>query len=227
MANWTLEQELVGFVGGSCPLEEAVQTLGMLKEPLAQLRTVTDWRRGGAETFTYCFEALSKARNCKKFILKAYVPTIGTRTPDEYLLLILQRGNELASVGVSVPHCYGSGKGTALFDFIEHDAFDYLQRISPSATSSAPHELLVDLLRTAALLTKNGFWSASLLKDLRTDGQRVYLVDLGWDLGRRTRESITEQQLAEMRRWLLDAGVSPLAITRAVSAADRRFGILG
>lgn len=179
MAVWTLESELV-HVSGAANLTEALLQLGLLRHRREDflLSVVRNWFRSGSETYLLQF-AFRSAGASKDLIVKACIPPIGPRMPQQVLESWIVRRQLLAGCGVATPTLYGWGNGALVEDFVPLTAREYLVE-----RPDRIRHMLTSACRIVAALLHCGFCPvSSAFDDLRTDSNELFFVDFGSDLG--------------------------------------------
>ena len=155
-------------------LEEGLVRAGVISaaERLTTFVDVTAWHQGGAETFVGD-SYLSTDRGGSHHIIGKALFSFGS-TPERMLGSWLGRRETLRRVGVRVPILYSAFAGTLYEEYVEAELFEHF---------FCSDALAVDVARTAALIDWAGFESLAFLDDLRTQEERAYYVDFGFDLG--------------------------------------------
>ena len=176
MQAWSIERELMNLVGEES-LEAALLRLGLLKEDSTDVVIEGDreWRRGGAETYIYRFQLVSKT-GVRHLIMKAAVPFSLAQPLEEVVAGWLARRHLLKAEGVAVPQLFCSGKGLILEELIHATLVDEL-RYKPK------QDLVDQVVSYAGILSKLRFSPVEAFDDLRTDGRSVFVIDFGQDLG--------------------------------------------
>lgn len=179
---WTIERELC-LLGDADSVGGALVSLGLASlVPVHRIVTVHDWWPAGAETYCYVFTLVGEQAE-RTLILKSFVPTPGTYSVAEALATSLDRSRQLSTCGVRAPAVYGAKNGTALFDYIEHSLVDFLG--NRTTTSPLRRELISKALKIIESVHCAGYRPVDIVRDLRTNGREVFMVDFGWDLGAR------------------------------------------
>ena len=209
--SWTLEKELRGLVDASTT-GEALCRLGLASDPddPPRLEEIHPWRRGGAETYLYRFKVIGAAQE-HDVLLKAVTAFSTTRTLRELVDEWVCRRHLLASGGVRMPKFYFSGRGLLVEQYVEEKLAHRLRRRPANSV-----ELTDQVFALAGIMDRLGFSPVSAFNRLRTDGESVYIVDFGQDLGppgvRRRRQ---KGLLSEAKHWLTSVGNQIVDPTRA------------
>jgi len=209
--SWTLEKELCGLVDASTTAE-ALWRLGLASDPddPPRLEETHGWRRGGAETYLYRFKVIGAAQE-HDVLLKAVTAFSTARTLSELAEEWVCRRRLLAAGGVCTPKCYFSGRALLLEQYVEEKLAPCLRRQPANSM-----ELTDQVFALAAVMDRLGFAPLSAFNRLRTDGESVYIVDFGQDLGppgvkRRRGKGL----LSEAKNWLTSVGNQVVDPTRA------------
>jgi hypothetical protein len=196
--TWTLEGELCKLARVS-NIDEALLSLSLISQEDAwfKLSTLQDWRRGGAETFTYMFEIRTE-RQAKRYVMKACV-VFGAGPLDVVVGEWVRRRRLLHGLGVVTPRLYVAASAVLIEDFVPLSIHEALQ----TARSEDRAKLLYALGHTAAVLHKAGFEPLSM-HDCRSDGTNVVLVDFGEDLGSESGQNppFGEDRHTELPTWI-------------------------
>jgi hypothetical protein len=158
-------------------VNESLVKMGLISkvdEPFS-IVTISDWRRGGAETYCYTLDIVGSSTT--RLILKACVVMAYGRSIDSVIDEWQNRRILLESQGVAVPAVYGYGNGVILEEFISYDIEDVIK------TSRKPEKLALELGRIAAVFIRLGFRPNQVFLDFRSRGSDVVIVDFGEDLG--------------------------------------------
>lgn len=98
---------------------------------------------------------------------------------SESIVVTQRRSSDLATAGIRSPTCFGVANGTAWYEYIPYSIQEGLAK--------ADAEGRLELGRLARELVRRvfaaGYEPRDLIRDLRTDGIDVYMIDFGWDLG--------------------------------------------
>jgi hypothetical protein len=177
-SEWSLEGELCDMAGES-KLESAVKELGLLPRSiqLSELRPSGPWRRGGNETYIYCFTAVGSGGWRRSLVLKAVVAFSPGASVGSIADQWVKRRELLAKERVNVPRLYAVRRATILEDYVPHLVSSALTR--PRLRGP----LLMGLIEYAAALARLRFRPMAPFSDLRTFGRTVVPVDFGEDLG--------------------------------------------
>jgi hypothetical protein len=203
---WTLEKELCGLAKTRSP-HEALWRLGIISDPVSEavFEEMQGWTREGAETFTYRFRVLSPGPP-KDVLLKAIVAFSTARSLTEISHEWVLRRQLLEQGGIRTPTLYRAQGAVLVEQFIPHKLSEFLRH------GPLPQKGLVDqVIQFAATLESCGFCPVAPFHGLRTDGENVFAVDFGQDLGP---PAVTAKHdgrlLKESIRWLNDnRGNSP------------------
>ncbi|MDO8604879.1 MAG: hypothetical protein Q7K40_05820 [bacterium] len=177
--EWSIEEELLKLTN-SRTVNEAISVLNLI--PVGHdnitVKTYGDWKRGGAETYIFPFCIVSSSGFCRELILKAVVAYSPSRTLDDLLNDRLSRRHLLNDAGVFTPTLFFAGQGVILEQFVQHSLAEQLQK------SEINNDKLIDqVFYYAGVLAKYKFSPTDAFSDLRTDGQNVFAIDFGEDLG--------------------------------------------
>ena len=167
----------------SSRIGSALALIGILGpcDLLISYQDISPWHRGGAETFISEFEvsfctALGELRAIR--IVAKAIAAWG-RVPDLVARDWKLRQDYLQDGGINIPTYYGYWQGIFLQMYIPFSFVDYFHGLEPHSREIWCRKLL-DL---AAKIDRLGFQPIALVEDLRTDGTKLYVVDLGEDLG--------------------------------------------
>jgi hypothetical protein len=209
--SWTLEKELCGLVNATST-GEALWRLGLAEHPENPplLEETHGWRRAGAETYIYRFKVIS-AERAHDVLLKAVTAFSTSRTLGELSNEWVCRRRLLAEAGVCTPTLYFAGRAILVEQYVGEKLASWLRR-KPSNSI----QLTDQVFRLAAVMDRHGFLPVCAFNGLRTDGDRVYVVDFGQDLGppgvRRRR---SKGLLPEAKCWLTSVGHQAVDLRRA------------
>ena len=175
---WSLEKELCGLAK-TRSVHEALWRLGIISDPVSEavIEEVQGWTRDGAETFTYRFRVLSPAP-VKDVLLKAIVAFSTARSLTEISQEWVARRQLLELGGIRTPTLYRAQGALLVEQFIPHKLSEFLRR-GPLATKG----LIDQVIQFAATLERCGFCPVAAFHGLRTDGENVFAVDFGQDVG--------------------------------------------
>jgi hypothetical protein len=198
--GWTLEGELCRLANAP-DVAIAFANLGFAAggQKLPRLRTVMDWHRSGAETYSYVFAILHNSNIERRYRFKACVSLGSYTTVEDILQLWILRRSLLAAEGVSVPKLIAIGSGLILEEEIPHHVSKVLQSVSSE-------KVLAQLLNIAAAIARLRFLPVNGLADIRSRGNDAVYVDFGSDLGASNRISsspdiIFRQLIEQIERW--------------------------
>ena len=198
--GWSLEGELCRLANAP-DVAIAFAKLGFAADgqKLPRLRTVMDWHRSGAETYSYIFAILHSSNIERRYRLKACVSFGSNSTVEGILQLWILRRSVLAAEGVSVPKLIASGWGLILEEEIPLHVSKALQSVSSE-------KVLAQLLNIAAAIARLRFLPVNGLADIRSRGNDAVYVDFGSDLGAPNRISsspdiIFRQLIEQVGGW--------------------------
>jgi hypothetical protein len=198
--GWSLEEELCQLARAP-DLAVAFAKLGFAVDgqKLPRIRTVMDWHRSGAETYSYIFAILPSSNIERRYRLKACVSFGSNTTVEGILQLWILRRSVLAAEGVTVPKLIASGSGVILEEEIPLHVSKALQSVSSET-------VLAQLLNIAAAIARLRFLPVDGLADVRSRGNDAVYVDFGSDLGAPNRVSsspdiIFRQLIEQIERW--------------------------
>ena len=176
--NWTIEKELLKLSGQS-HIDRAVVSLGLLPEGqrLRQIEGTSSWIARGSETYVYPFSIVCKSGDRRELILKAVATFCPASSLESKLRDWVFRRGVLSAGGIFVPQLFFYGHGVILEEFISCALGDVLCQDQSHDT------LLSELFYYAGTLLRLGFRPIEAFADLRTDGNHIYVVDFGEDLG--------------------------------------------
>jgi len=202
--SWTLEKELCGLVDASST-GEALWRLGLAESPAVApvLEEQHGWRRGGAETFVYHFKVIGSDA-AHDVVLKAVTAFSLTRTLNQLSNEWLKRRRLLAEAGINTPTLYHAGRALLVEQHVGTKLATWLLGEPDNG-----HHLADQVMHIAAVMDRHGFAPINPFGGLRTDGEKVYVVDFGQDLGPPgVRQRRGKPLLNEAKRWLATAGQS-------------------
>lgn len=162
-------------------IENALQQIGIIEtdETLVSYTDISEWHRGGAETYISDFKVLLKTdlyERREHIIAKAIVKW-GT-TAELTVIEWLNRVRRLNAFGVNTPHVW-HWNGVLFQQFIRFSLTDYIHAVN----DQEKHRLCRQLLRIAEQVDRAGFSPTNIIDDIRTDGTELFVVDVGEDLG--------------------------------------------
>jgi hypothetical protein len=176
--NWSIEKELLKLSGES-RIDQAVVSLGLVPEGqhLGQIEGTSSWISSGSETYLYHFAIVYNSGDRRELILKAVTTFCPASSLESKLKEWIFRRGILSERGIFVPQLFFSGHGVILEEFIPRALGDVL------CQAESHDKLLSELFYYAGTLLRLGFSPIEAFADLRTDGNHVYVVDFGEDLG--------------------------------------------
>lgn len=195
---WTLEKELCGLAK-TRSAHEALWRLGIIGEPVPEpvFEEVQAWTRDGAETFTYRFRVLSPGP-AKDVLLKAIVAFSTARSLTEISHEWVFRRQLLERSGIHTSQLYHAQGALLVEQFIPDKLSEFLRR-----GPQVPKSLIDQVIQFAATLESCGFCPVAPFHGLRTDGENVFAVDFGQDLGPPAMTAKRDGRLLrEAIRWL-------------------------
>src|ERR1700733_6741366 len=209
--TWKIEDEILKL-SGKDRISDALMALRMVSSSTAevQVRTTSEWQRGGAETYFVPFVLETHSRLLGAYILKAMTAATPGTPPETQLRNWTTRRGLVESAGASVPRLYAASNGVLLEDYIAHDlvAFRKDQR--------SPHVIDDSVIAMSESVWAAGFKPTSWLHNMRTDGRLVYWVDFGEDLGDSTgRDPGLDYRPALYSEWRRLIGEPPYQILSA------------
>jgi hypothetical protein len=163
-------------------LQSALQCVGVLPldEKLASYEDVSNWRRGGAETYVSDFRvAISSDSGLRNLHVIAKAIVKWATPPERVLQVWLHRQRRLEEFGATVAQIFGSAAGIIYQKFIPFAFADWFRSVDPSSRG----QWMYRLKELAARVDAAGFAPVEFVNNLRTDGVRLFIVDVGADLG--------------------------------------------
>lgn len=160
-------------------LQEALRRVSVLYEYeiLVSFQELSPWHRSGSESYlaSAAIEVVPPTGGieCRSFVAKAIVswtPDISRRVEQ-----LCNRYHTLESLGVHIPILYSADRGV-IYQGLIPCALTY-----DAMVKSPP--LLAEFSEIAATLDFLGAHPTNFVRDLMTDHQHVYYVDVGEDLG--------------------------------------------
>ena len=149
---------------------------------LISVRTVQGWQRLGAECYvikvSVQLNAPSGTAKSLHIVGKAYVGFGLGLDPAHRIRIWGQRLVDLNNAGVPVPCIYGLSGGVLLQECIPDALTESVEQ-----DRVAPDIIAAQLLDLAQRFDGLGVRPTCILRDLRCRGSRVYVVDVGEDLG--------------------------------------------
>lgn len=209
--SWTLEKELCGLVKERS-INGALWKLGLTDDPeeAAALEETHGWRQGGAETYIYRFKVTGPHKE-HDVLLKAVTAFSLSRSLNQIVKEWGRRRQLLAEAGVRTPTLYFAGRALLVEQYVGEKLSHWLQR---NANNTA--HLTDQVFRLAAVMDRHGFSPLCAFKGLRTDGENVYMVDFGQDLGPPgVRRQRGKRLLHEAKQWLASVGNQEIDAVRA------------
>jgi hypothetical protein len=210
--SWTLEKELCGLVDASST-GEALWRLGLSEHPENpfRLEETHGWRRGGAETYVYRFKVLG-AEQAHDVLLKAVTGFSMSRTIGELAGEWVDRRRLLTEAGICTPTLYFAGRALLVEQYVGEKLVSWLRR-KPSNSI----ELTDQVFRLAGVMDRHGFLPISAFNGLRTDGENVFVVDFGQNLGPPGVGRRSKRLLPEAKRWLTNVCKQSIDSRRAAA----------
>lgn len=194
MPEWTIECELLSLTKAATRAE-ALEKLGIPfpSTGSVHIQTDRDWYQGGAETWVYVFSLVIGEKPLRKFILKACAPNFAPRPVAEICDDWFRTRQILTDAGITAPYVVARKGPLWLEEFIESDLKEAMT--DPSTRPS----LARSIGTTAGSLFRCGYVARSY-HDWRTDGDDVFLVDFGSDLGKIGAGMDSKMVLAQLHR---------------------------
>lgn len=208
---WSLQKELCGLAK-TRSVDEALKRLGLIEAPCpkAILEEVHGWTRSGAETFTYAFR-LVQPDGAQDLLLKAIVAFSLSRSLGELSNEWMRRRRLLEAEGIKTPTLHFAGKALLVEQFIPTKLSSHLKRCG-----GASKRLVDQVLQLAAVLERHEFCPISPFNGLRTDGDDVFVVNFGQDLGPPACAKRHDGRLLkEAIRWIEEMSGRPVDRRRA------------
>jgi hypothetical protein len=207
-------EELLSLASPESPPEEAValglRDIGILAphEALVSYVDESPWERGGAETYICRFSlrlSTSKTQQEHRSIIAKAIVSLGS-PPDLVAAEWLRRREVLNESSVVTPRHFGYWKGVLFQEYIPHRFVDFFQLLAVDDRTS----WIGKLYQLADGVDSAGFRPLAIIGDLRTDGNHIYLVDFGQDLG--AARTNTGSQLCRqlISTWLQRTCCAPL-----------------
>lgn len=179
----TIVQDAGGTTGNTCDrLERALKSLNIVSphEQLITYKDIEAWRQGGAETYVAVGEIVAQAdevSNTRRFIAKA-VTTFPTR-PERAMAIWEKRINLLTRLGVPMPFLYSTRQGVLYQEFLPQS----LDGAWANADARQREAWSIELGAMAGVLDACGFQPIAFEHDLRIKNNKLFLVDVGSDIG--------------------------------------------
>lgn len=188
-------------------LEKGLRIANVLRnsEQLVSYQDRFAWRLGGSETYVSQFDVVvSEAGNYayKRLIAKA---AVRFGEPSEYTIRQwLRRQARLNDFSVATARCYGHRWGILFQELISHSFTSWFLKQSEITQRRFSHLLTT----TAQRIERAGFAPVGLIRDLRTDGSKLFVIDFGEDLGEYTHGRHFPSATREVARWRRQMGLS-------------------
>ena len=199
--NCSLGTELAKKHSG---LEAALKAINVLRpdEKLTGFEEIYDWQRGGAETYVTAarYTASSSIGQREGGIISKAVLAFGPIS--ERISDMMKRRGILESAGVQTPAVYSTADGCIVEEYIEKSIGEAVKKGNPDET------LLSGIVDVAVKLDKAGFRTTNFIQDLRTDGEKVFYTDWGFDLGEPSPEP-SQTALLRLRKFARDIKIDP------------------
>lgn len=175
IGGWRGTGAALDFVEAGC------LTMALIDESfsLTDAYELYPWTQGGGESYVTAarlvFEDGSSGARDIRIIGKAYA---GFSDPARQVSAWDRRACALAAASVPVVHSWGCRDGIWFSEYVAFELVAFLRK-----HGNAPGWLLADLLSIARGLDRLGVRPTRLLADIRTDGFRAVLTDMGEDIG--------------------------------------------
>lgn len=167
-------------------------------EALIAYKDITAWHRGGAETFVSDFIISIgpfSNQSTRHIIAKAIVAICDVTTIDRIWKGRMER---LREFGVETPKVFSFWDGMIFQEYISYD----FQEFFHSSCTDDRQSLKEDLLNLARRVDNAGFFVTGFVQNIRTDGRKLYLVDVGEDLGHFSNSQTGHTAFKNVQRWL-------------------------
>lgn len=191
LTNCDLAKELAA-IGNDCSsdhehrVEAGCRALGLLGEgeSASNVVEVYPWRRGGAESYVCAGEIVIRRTNMTVYqrtvVAKAYAGFGLGASIERKIEEWEQRAEALSRAGCDTCTVYGKYRGALFVEYLPWSVPEYL---GLDLDSSYPERLVTHISTLAERLDTLRARPVSVLPDLRTDGNRIAIVDFGEDLG--------------------------------------------
>jgi hypothetical protein len=221
MTEWTLESELRRLAHVD-DVESALKALNVARfsDAVTLIRPRGQWERRGAETYAYEFDVELNSTTIVPLILKAFVGMPSGVSLEDTVASMMERREDLSSRGVPTPTLYYWGQGVWLEQRLPLTLSDYFAREGGGGV--ARQQLCVDVFLIALAVEAGGYLPITIFGDLMTDGQRVFMVDFGEDLGPPHVGRQDGVQVSLASRWLAELDVLGLEDDRTTALARAR-----
>lgn len=182
--SWPAVEEMCKIAGADS-IVPALKTMKLMtdKDTLDDVTCVNPkWERGGGESYILpCRITTTDHKGVpqeKVLMLKACIKMATPDDPERPSRQLLERRQDLGSLGIKTPTLYGYRNAGFLEDFIEQDIRDGL------ADDGNREAILEGAARTYGTLARGGYAPLHrFLTDLRWDGENLVCIDFGDDLG--------------------------------------------
>ncbi|MCX5708146.1 MAG: hypothetical protein NTY14_04110, partial [Candidatus Omnitrophica bacterium] len=172
-----------GFEKSGLSLEQGLRGLKIIRENerLLLSEEVFDWRRGGAETFLASVRIVLEndkgQQYSRQFLAKAVIKMFPDKVAQEWL----KRKEILDRLGIKTQEVFAHQQGEGVL-YVSWLPFTGMEAFS-AATGEHKTDLIKKLASIAARLDVAGFAARDFLHDLVSDGDELYYMDFGSDLG--------------------------------------------
>lgn len=194
-------------VGGRTEVNEQSLFLGLIQLNLLDERCsiirfedLSPWVRGGSETYIAECKLVFEKENVtseRHIIAKAILSMVDVDSRWNQYLRRIKRLNEY---GVKTPLNFGYAEGVIYQEFIPFSFAEFYQSANPAVKDGLRQELR----QMARLVDDAGFSTTGFVHNIRTDGEKLYIVDFGSDLGDFVENRVSKLGSAEQNvvNWL-------------------------
>jgi hypothetical protein len=163
-------------------IQSAMRRIGILSDNELLVTYVDNsaWKLGGAETYIsdFLITCNSYGANRSYHVIAKAIFKWGLNI-DQVIQEWIDRQQRLDAFKVPTPRLFGYCRGILFQQFISFRFQDYFR----CAQHTEKIRLGTKLLNLAYKIDKAGFYPRGLVEDLRTDGEELFVIDLGEDLG--------------------------------------------
>jgi hypothetical protein len=149
----------------------------------SRITEVRDWYRAGSETYVYVFSVAGPEIE-STFIAKALIAPLPGTPPERQVERWLRRRTQLMEGAIKVPELLGVGKGLLVERFIDFSLEEAASRVECVV------EKYIELVER---VIDAGFTPTDFIHNIRTDGEDLYWIDFGEDLGGSSRTDLRDK----------------------------------